>query len=376
MGVDAIYLQEVLEASYPAGVVSNFYRLNPALGSKEDFEIMVATYARQSIAVVMRLCVDSTTQASGLFKDDQLRGECYPIAQTPNQWQDEQGKSLWHSYQGQYYLSHRGVGFPLLDWHSPVLRSKVGKVVRHWMDQGVKGFVFTGVDGCMYDPQGERSYKELTAENLKVVGFLKDVVGERSDCCCVGELGLANQEHSLWAYSGKGFDLLLRELPSQTLDLQALDEQLSQWQGEFLCYPAKDEKMAKNLRLCLLSYAILSTDNLLLQDTTSPQDLQSYRDENLLAQIIQYKKRATLGVEQILAEEKFRGFLLKCIDGLYLLGINFASQEFVWQSLEADKLKIENIKDSQLNGGYKKGKEPKQQVAVKPFSLVLGKMQW
>ncbi len=372
MGVDALYLQDVLDASFPSGVVNNFYKLNLALGSKEDFDIMVETYRQQEIAVVIKLCVDSTTLESGLFKDDQLRKECYPISDAPNRWQDKQGNSLWHSHQDEYYLSHRGVGFPLLDWHSPVLRSKLGKVVRHWMEQGIKGFVFAGVDKCMYDQCGEKDFGTLHDENLKVVRFLKDVVSERSDCCSIGELESAKDEQIFLQYAGKGLDLLLRDVSSEPFDLQDLDSKLSQWQGKFLCRPVENKEKAKNFRLCLLSYIIFNTESLLLQDNTSPTDLQSYRDDNFFTQIISYKKRAVLGVEMLLQEKNFRGFLLKCVEGVYLLGINFSSEEFVWHGVQSDALELENIKDGELNGGLKRGEE----IVVKPFSLMLGKMQW
>ncbi len=371
MGIDAIYLVNALDASYPSGVVNNFYNLNLAKGSKEDFELMVKTYLRQEIAIVLRICVDSTTLQCGMFKDDQQRQEFYPVSEQDHLWQDEQGNSLWHRHEDEYYLSHRGKEFPLLDWHSPALRSRMGKVVRHWMSQGIKGFVFAGVDGCMYDRQGEQNFHKVDDENIRVVRFLKDVVAEQGDCCSLGELVYGQEEQKFTTYANKGFDLLLRGLPSG-LALPELDETVLRWQGKFLGFPHLEPSEQSNQRLCTLANIILSSQSLLLQDNSTPQELQSYRDDNLFSFLLDYKKRAVLGVEKVLSEKDFRGFLLKCVESVYLLGINFSEKEAVWKGVQADKVEILPFGDTLLGGATSRA----NQVVLSPFSLALCRMRW
>ncbi len=371
MGVDAIYLQNALDASYPSGVVNNFYQLNLAMGSKEDFDIMVDAFAQREIAVVVRMCVDSSTLECGMFKDEQQRQECYPISDVRRKWSDASGDSLWHSFGDEFYLSHREKRFPLLDWHSPVLRSKIAKAVRHWMSQGVKGFVFAGIDGCMYDRQEQRDFRQMDELNMKVVRFLKDVVAERGDCCSLGEFEFSFEDEKFLKYSEKGLDLLLRELPSG-LDFEKLDEIFPKWQGRFLSFLQQEGAQNKNFRLCKLAEIILSADNLLLQDGTSPQDLQSYRDDNFFSVLLGYKKQAVLGVEKILKGESLRSFLLKCVDGAYLVGINFGEKQVEWDGVNSDEVEILQAADKALCGGKKQG----QTVVLEPFSLAICKLQW
>ena len=371
MGIDAIYLTNVLDASYPAGVVNNFYNLNAAKGSKEDFDIMMAAYGERGIAVILRFCVDSTTLACGMFKDDQQRTECYPIAADPQDWQDEQGRPLWHRHKGEHYLSYRGKEFPLLDWHSPVLRSRMGKALRHWMEQGVKGFVFAGIDGCMHSQREQCSLSQLNGENMKVVRFLKDVVSERSDCCSLGEFVYAADAQKYNLYATRGLDLLLRGLP-RGADLHELEEALLRWQGKFLGFPQMEQSEQGNYRLCRLASIILSADNLLLQDSTCPQDLQSYRDDNFFSVLLGLRKDAVLGIEKVLAEKDFRSFLLKCTQGVYLLGINLADRTERWRGVQADKLELLPVGDSQLSAASISG----QDVLLPPVSLALGKLRW
>ncbi len=369
MGVDAVYLDEVLDADYPYGAVNNFYKFSADKGEKEDFLSMLDAFHREEIAVVVRMRVDCTTLENNLFKLEETRNECYPISEEVGPWKDENGKSLWHGYGGKFYLSHHGEGYPLLDWHSPVLRAKMGKAVRYLLNLGIDGIVFAGIDSCMYDSQGNDDYRTLTDLNLKVVRFLRDLVAERGNCCSLGELDSSATADKYEKYSFKSFNLLFRQL-ERSDSLEVLDNLLDSGKRKFLYFATEDSRFSESLEKCFLAYALCSSDNFLLQDNLSENKLQMYKDDKFFAFILALRKNAVLGIDKLECADKFRGFLLKGAERAIVVGINFGEKEFVWKDIATDDLVLQSLDflgfaDSKIEG---------KNVVVAPMSLIIGEI--
>ncbi len=370
MGVDAIYLNEVLDADYPFGAVNNFYKFSPEKGEKEDFLSMLNAFHREEIAVVIRIRVDCTTIDNNLFKLEETRNECYPISDRFGPWKDEKGESLWHAYKGKFYLSHHGQGYPLLDWHSSVLRSKMGKVVRHLLSLGIDGIVFAGIDNCMYDMEGRIDHHDLTDLNLKVVRYLRDLVAERGNCCSLGEFDFPTNESKYQDYSFKCFNLLFRQL-EESVDLANLDKFLEDGKRKFLYYTADDGQIEDRLKKCLLVYSLCKSENFLLQDNLSENKLQMYKDDKFIAFALELKKKAVLGIDRLEADDNFRGFLLKGVECAYVVGINFGEEEYVWKDIATESLKVQQVDFE----GFDKNKIDKKDLVVAPMNLVIGEIR-
>ena len=144
--------------------ISDYYAINPDLGTMEDVEEMIAALAEHGVGVMFDMVLNHVSTEHEWFQralagereywdyfyirpgkyteDGQLR--------EPTNWESKFGGSCWSRF-GEYTDEH---GTPLfymhlydrtqadVNWYNPVVRDELFKVVNFWYEKGVRGFRF------------------------------------------------------------------------------------------------------------------------------------------------------------------------------------------------------------------------------------------
>lgn len=138
--------------------VSDYYEIQPELGSMDTFDGLVAKARAKGIRVIMDIVpnhtsiehpwfVDSRSSRSSGKRDWYVWADPKPDGGPPNNWASSTGGPGWSfdDRTGQYYLHNHLAEQPDLNWWNPDVRSAFDDVMRFWFDRGVAGF---RVDVC------------------------------------------------------------------------------------------------------------------------------------------------------------------------------------------------------------------------------------
>jgi alpha-glucosidase len=169
LGVDAIWLTPF----YPSGGVDGGYdvtdycRVDPAYGTLEDFDHLVAQAHRRGLRVIVDWVPNHTSDRHPWFVEARAsreapRRDWYVWAdgrdgEPPNNWLsafDEVGPAWsYDDATGQWYLHSYSAHQPDLNWDNPSLRAAMADVLRCWLRRGVDGFRIDAADGLGKDPE-------------------------------------------------------------------------------------------------------------------------------------------------------------------------------------------------------------------------------
>ena len=172
LGVDTIWITPM----YPSpGIdygydIADYTALDPAYGTMEDFDRMVAAAKQHGIRVLMDFVINHTSDQNAWFKESRSSktspkrdwyiwrdGKPGPDGkmQPPNNWQSWFGHSAWTWDENtkQYYYHYFYVQQPDLNWHNPEVRKAMYGVLEFWMNHGVAGFRIDAVSRLFEDPE-------------------------------------------------------------------------------------------------------------------------------------------------------------------------------------------------------------------------------
>ena len=128
----------------------------------------------------------------------------------PTNWESKFGGSAWEYVpeMDEYYLHLFDVSQPDLNWDNEEVRREVAKVVRFWMDKGVKGFRFDVVNLISKgefkdDDQGDG--RRFYTDGPNIHKYLKELnelsFGNDTDIITVGEMSSTSMENC-FQYAG------------------------------------------------------------------------------------------------------------------------------------------------------------------------------
>ncbi|MDX2286952.1 MAG: alpha-glucosidase [Bacteroidia bacterium] len=133
--------------------ISDYYAIDPAYGTMEDFERLLAEAGRRGIRIMMDLVVNHSSdehawfQASRSSREHPLRAYYIwrpprPDGGPPSNWRSFFGGSAWEfdAQTGEYYLHLFSKKQPDLNWELPELRQEIYRMMRWWLDKGLGGF--------------------------------------------------------------------------------------------------------------------------------------------------------------------------------------------------------------------------------------------
>lgn len=177
MGFTGIWLMPIMPSpSYHKYDVTDYYAVDPAYGTLEDFQAFLARAHELDIKVILDLVVNHTSHLHPWFvdaksgKDAEYR-DYYNFIDEPKSGYTKLGDS--------YYESRFVSSMPDLNLDSERVRAQIVDIMKFWLDMGVDGFRLDAVTSY---------YTGQHAKNIAFLSWLNDEAKKiRPDCYIVGE---------------------------------------------------------------------------------------------------------------------------------------------------------------------------------------------
>ena len=152
LGIDAIwltpfYISPQVDNGYD---VANYTAIDPAYGTLDDFDELVAEAHQRGIRIVLDMVFNHTSTQHAWFRESLNKASPYrqfyiwrdgTPEQLPNNWRSKFGGNAWrwHAESEQYYLHLFAPEQADLNWENPAVRAELKKVCEFWADRGVDG---------------------------------------------------------------------------------------------------------------------------------------------------------------------------------------------------------------------------------------------
>ncbi|MGI6000184.1 MAG: alpha,alpha-phosphotrehalase [Candidatus Merdisoma sp.] len=208
--------------------VEDYYNIDPRYGTMEDLEELIAEAGKRGIRLMFDMVFNHVSSRHEWFRKA-MEGDPYykdffffrrgkENGDPPTNWESKFGGNAWEYVEkfDEYYLHLFHVTQPDLNWDNENVRKELQKVIRFWMEKGVKGFRFDVVnliskscfeddetgDGRKYYTDGPNVHKYLHELNQATFGTDAEIitVGEMSSTSienCYSYAGADTQELSM-----------------------------------------------------------------------------------------------------------------------------------------------------------------------------------
>ena len=191
MGFDALWLTPVHPSStYHKYDVDDYYAVDPAFGTMEDYEALLAECHERGIKVYLDLVLNHTSDTHEWFKQ-----AVEYLKQLPEGWDIDPSYCKYADYYvfqregsqgfaplegtGWYYEAQFWSEMPDLNLASEDVRNEIRDIVSFWLGKGVDGF---RLDAVLY------YVKDNAAANVEFLSWFKDTCRAIDpDCYLVGE---------------------------------------------------------------------------------------------------------------------------------------------------------------------------------------------
>lgn len=184
LGITVIWLSPVYESPGDDNGydISDYEQIDPAFGTMEDTEQLIAEAKKRGIYIVMDLVVNHTSDEHEWFEEakssrDNPYRDYYiwrdPVdGGVPNDLQSTFGGSAWEYSEetGQYYLHLFSKKQPDLNWENPAMRQDVYQMMNFWLDKGIGGFRLDVIDLI-----GKQPDQLVTADGPKLHDYLQEM---------------------------------------------------------------------------------------------------------------------------------------------------------------------------------------------------------
>lgn len=148
--ISPIYQSPFVDQGYD---ISDYYAIDPAFGTMEDMDELLAGAKERGIAIVMDLVANHCSDRHEWFQkalEDPFGkyGKYFYIKEGKNgnppcNWRSYFGGSVWEKlpgYDNLFYLHLFAKEQPDLNWENPEVRQEIYKMIRWWLEKGVSGF--------------------------------------------------------------------------------------------------------------------------------------------------------------------------------------------------------------------------------------------
>ena len=193
LDASCIWLMPVAASpSYHGYDVSDYYKVEPAYGTNDDFKRLMQEAHRRGIAVLVDMVLNHTSSENPWFQAA-LRDttspyrKWYRFSPTPlgkGPW----GGAAWHKspVRDEYYYGVFWSGMPDPDYHTPAVREEMKRIAAFWLrDMGVDGFRLDAVPylveegDCLSGCAGTHAFLREYAAYVRTI---------KSDAYTVGEV--------------------------------------------------------------------------------------------------------------------------------------------------------------------------------------------
>lgn len=222
LGINAVWLNPVfvspqIDNGYD---VSNYFAIDPAMGTMKDMENLIHDLHEAGIHIIMDFVLNHTSDQHPWFQDaihnpDSIYRDYYIFEKgkngsAPNNWGSFFGGSVWEkdpAGTGEYYFHLFDKRMPDLNWKNPEVRHAMLDVAKFWLNKGIDGlridaFIHIAKADLRQDfPTKNGDNKPIVAEpffaNLPQVQewlrpFCKEIKADYPDAFLLGEAASAN----------------------------------------------------------------------------------------------------------------------------------------------------------------------------------------
>ncbi|HJB08322.1 MAG TPA: alpha,alpha-phosphotrehalase [Candidatus Enterocloster faecavium] len=202
--------------------VEDYYHIDPRYGTMEEFEELAAAARERGIGLMLDMVFNHTSSRHEWFRKALAGDEKYKNFYIfkkgkgpgipPTNWESKFGGSAWEYVEAfdEYYLHLFDVSQPDLNWDNPQVREEIQKIVRFWMEKGVKGFRFDVVNliskGEFADDE-EGDGRRFYTDGPNIHQYLKELnegsFGMDPEIVTVGEMSSTSLENC-YRYGGEG----------------------------------------------------------------------------------------------------------------------------------------------------------------------------
>jgi len=192
LGANGIWFMPIHPSStYHKYNVHDYYAIDPAYGTMEDFDALMAECQKRDIHVILDLVVNHTGSEHPWFKEAVSYLQSLPAGAEPKvedckyldyYYFTKEKKSTNRIVNGTdwYYEGVFDYQMPDLNWGSDAVRSEVKAIMEFWLGKGVAGF---RVDAA------KEFYTGMTDPNIEVLNWLQTTaLSIKPDCYMVAEV--------------------------------------------------------------------------------------------------------------------------------------------------------------------------------------------
>lgn len=154
LGIDIIWISPIYQSPFvdQGYDISDYYAIDPAFGTMEEMEELLAEAKKRDMYILMDLVVNHCSDKHEWFRKaladpEGEYGKYFYIMEgkdgrPPCNWRSYFGGSVWEPIPGtnKYYLHMFAKEQPDLNWENPVVREKIYEMMNWWLDKGLAGF--------------------------------------------------------------------------------------------------------------------------------------------------------------------------------------------------------------------------------------------
>ncbi|WP_027108124.1 alpha,alpha-phosphotrehalase [Lacticigenium naphthae] len=219
LGVDMIWLNPFYQSPQNDNGydVADYCSVDPMFGTMEDFDDLLAEAKKRGMDLMLDMVLNHTSTAHEWFQKA-LAGEKkyqdYYILREPKEdgsyptnWVSKFGGPAWAPFAdtGKYYLHLFDETQADLNWRNPEVREEMVKVVKFWLEKGVKGFRFDvinliGKDEELIDATdgvGKYLYTDRPIAHEFIRELNEKTYGQYDDIITVGEMSSTTVENGI-----------------------------------------------------------------------------------------------------------------------------------------------------------------------------------
>lgn len=221
LGIDMVWLNPF----YPSPQNDNGYDIadyqavDPQYGTMEDLEEMIAEGEKYDIHFMFDLVLNHTSTDHEWFQKalagDKKYQDYYILREAPEDqayptnWESKFGGVAWNQFGDTelFYLCLYDKTQADLNWRNPEVREEAAKIVKFWMNKGVKGFRFDVINVIGKDEELINSTGDITQEKSLytdrpiVHDYLNELnqrtFGQNPEIITVGEMSSTSIESSI-----------------------------------------------------------------------------------------------------------------------------------------------------------------------------------
>ncbi len=218
LGIDMIWMCPVfMSPQKDSGYdVSDYCEIDPLFGTMEDLDELIVQAKRRNISIMFDMVFNHTSIYHRWFKEAMNGNEKYKAyyffkkpkedGSMPTNWDSKFGGKAWKYVEefDEYYLHLYDEEQADLNWENEEVKEELLKILKFWMDKGIKGFrfdVINNIDKRSFEDCLNGVGKQFYCDQPKVHEYLHEMntktFGTMEDSVTIGEMSATSIENCI-----------------------------------------------------------------------------------------------------------------------------------------------------------------------------------